>query len=92
MTEGFPKTGIAGYTLIYNSYGLLLAAHEPFESMEKAVQDESDIHSHTVLVQQVMRRETVADTDVGKEIQANIKDLEELLAAYREGIIVEAAV
>ncbi len=86
------KTGIAGYTLIYNSYGLLLAAHEPFESMEKAVQDESDIHSHTVLVQQVMRRETVADTDVGKEIQANIKDLEELLAAYREGIIVEAAV
>ena len=86
------KTGIAGYTLIYNSYGLLLAAHEPFESMEKAVQDESDIHSHTVLVQQVMRRETVADTDVGKEIQANIKDLEELLTAYREGIIVESAV
>ncbi len=41
-----PKTGIAGYTLIYNSYGLLLAAHQPFESVEKAVQNGSDIHSH----------------------------------------------
>lgn len=52
-----PKTGIAGYTLIYNSYGLVLAAHEPFESVEKAVQDGSDIASHTILVQHVVRRQ-----------------------------------
>lgn len=84
-----PKTGIAGYTLIYNSYGLLLAAHEPFESVEKAVQDESDIHSHTTLVQHVMKRMTVADTDAGKEIRENIRDLEQLLRAYREGRIAE---
>ena len=82
-----PKTGIAGYTLIYNSYGLLLAAHEPFESVEKAVQNESDIHSHTVLVQQVQRRKTVADTDVGKELKESIRELEALLAAYREGVL-----
>ena len=87
-----PKTGIAGYTLIYNSYGMVLAAHEPFESVEKAVLEESDIHSHTVLVEQVVKRKTVADTDVGKEIKENIRDLEELLKAYREGTIVEAAV
>ena len=67
-----PKTGIAGYTLIYNSYGLLLAAHEPFESVEKAVQDGNDIHSHMMLVQHVNLRKTVADTDVGKEIKENI--------------------
>lgn len=84
-----PKTGIAGYTLIYNSYGLLLAAHEPFESVEKAVQDGSDIHSHMVLVQHVNLRRTVADTDVGKEIKESIIDLEKLLCAYREGTIVE---
>lgn len=84
-----PKTGIAGYTLIYNSYGLLLAAHEPFESVEKAVQDGSDIHSHMVLVQHVNRRKTVADTDVGKELRASIEELEMLLEAYREGTIVE---
>ena len=74
-----PKTGIAGYTLIYNSYGLLLAAHQPFESVEKAVQNGSDIHSHMMLVQHVNLRRTVADTDVGKE----------MLCAYREGTIVE---
>jgi len=84
-----PKTGIAGYTLIYNSYGLLLAAHEPFESVEKAVQDGNDIHSHMMLVQHVNLRKTVADTDVGKEIRENIVDLEKLLCAYREGTIVE---
>jgi fructose-1,6-bisphosphatase-3 len=85
----YSKTGIAGYTLIYNSYGLLLAAHEPFESVEKAVKDGSDIISHTVLVQQTGQRKTVADTDMGKEIKETIRDLEELLAAYREGTIVE---
>ncbi len=84
-----PKTGIAGYTLIYNSYGLVLAAHEPFESVEKAVSDGTDIVSHTILVQHVVKRKTVADTDNGKVMRDNIKDLEALLVAYREGTIVE---
>lgn len=84
-----PKTGIAGYTLIYNSYGLVLAAHEPFESVEKAVQEGSDIASHTILVQHVVRRKTVADTDIGRELKASIKDLEALLDAYRDGVLVE---
>lgn len=84
-----PKTGIAGYTLIYNSYGLVLAAHEPFESVEKAVQDGSDIVSHTILVEHVMKRKTVADTDVGTCLKESIRDLEALLLAYREGLLVE---
>lgn len=84
-----PKTGIAGYTLIYNSYGLVLAAHDPFESVEKAVQEGNDIVSHSILVQHVVRRKTVADTDNGKIMQENIEDLENLLQAYREGTIVE---
>ena len=91
---GFSKpyqkvTGIAGYTLIYNSYGLVLAAHEPFESVEKAVQEGSDIASHTILVQHVVRRKLVADTDIGRELRASIRDLEALLQAYRDGILVE---
>ena len=84
-----PKTGIAGYTLIYNSYGMLLAAHEPFESVEKAVREGSDIVSHTILVEHVVKRKTVADTDVGRELKSSIKDLEALLLAYRDGILVE---
>ncbi len=83
------KTGIAGYTLIYNSYGLLLAAHEPFESVEKAVKDGSDIISHTTLVEQVGKRQTVENTDNGKGIKEYIKDLSALLHAYREGVLVE---
>ncbi len=83
------KTGIAGYTLIYNSYGLVLAEHEPFESVEKAVMEGNDVFSHKTLVQRVMKRKTVADTDLGKEMKEEIADLEELLRAYREGKIEE---
>ena len=50
------QTGIAGYTLIYNSYGLILAAHEPFESTEAAIEKESDIHSDSVVVKRVLER------------------------------------
>lgn len=84
-----PKTGIAGYTLIYNSYGLLLAAHEPFTSIEEAVENGIDVHSHTVLVQKVLRRKLVADTDIGAELRESIQELEGLLEAYRAGLIPE---
>lgn len=83
------KTGIAGYTLIYNSYGLVLAAHEPFESMEKTVLTETCIHSHVVMEQNVVKRKTVGDTDTGKVLRENIAELEELLEAYRSGCLVE---
>jgi fructose-1,6-bisphosphatase-3 len=83
------KTGIAGYTLIYNSFGLVLAEHEPFESVEKAIMEGNDVVSHKTLVQRVMKRKTVADTDLGKAMKEDIADLEELLRAYRAGIIEE---
>lgn len=83
------KTGIAGYTLIYNSFGLVLAEHEPFESVEKAIQEGNDVISHKILVQRVLERKRVADTDRGKEMQEEINDLERLLKAYREGVIEE---
>ena len=60
---------------------------EPFESVEKAVSNGNDIVSHTILVQHVVRRKTVADTDNGKVMRENIRDLENLLQAYREGTL-----
>jgi len=84
-----PETGIAGYTLIYNSYGFLLTSHEPFDSIKKAIEEEKDILSSTIIVEHGMQRKTVADTDIGKEITAQIKDLEKLLIAYRKGLIDE---
>lgn len=83
------ETGIAGYTLIYNSYGLLLVAHEPFESTEAAIEKESDIHSDYMVVKRVMERRLVGDTDIGKELKEQVADLERLLAAYRSGEIIE---
>lgn len=83
------KTGIAGYTLIYNSYGLILAAHEPFESMEKTVLQEICTPSHIIMEQNVKKRKTVADTDTGKVLRENIAELEELLEAYRSGELIE---
>ena len=82
-----PKTGIAGYTLIYNSYGMVLAAHEPFVSLEEAIKKESDIFSDTMLVEHVLNRKTVADTDVGRELQEQVKDLKKLLKAYRDCLL-----
>ena len=83
------ETGIAGYTLIYNSYGLLLVAHEPFESTEAAIERESDIHSETMVVKRVVKRRLVGDTDIGKELKEQVRDLETLLCAYRSGRIIE---
>ena len=91
---GFSKayqstTGIAGYTLTYNSYGLLLVSHDPFESTQKAIEEEKDIHSTTMVLEKELERKRVRDTDNGKEIIAQIKDLEMLLDAYRIGLIKE---
>ncbi|MCJ7689416.1 MAG: fructose-1,6-bisphosphatase, partial [Clostridiaceae bacterium] len=84
-----PQTGIAGYTLIYNSYGLLLASHAPFESRQRAIEEGKDILSSTIVLETSTNRKRVIDTDVGLEIKEQIKDLELLLTAYRKGLIKE---
>ena len=86
------ETGIAGYTLISNSRGLLLAAHQPFESTQKAVFEELDIDSETEIIHSHPYRLRVGDTDRGKEIQQQIDDLNALLQAFREGLIKEHSV
>lgn len=77
------KTGIAGYTLIYNSHGLRLKAHEPFESVTEAINSNKDIHSSSEIVETEKHRMMVSDTDNGGRIQAEINDLKELLELYR---------
>ena len=86
------ETGIAGYTLIYNSHGLVLVSHEPFESTEVAIREEKDILSSTVALQYTQDRIRVRDTDVGKELSKNIQELEQLLSAYYAGLIKEREV
>lgn len=85
------ETGIAGYTLIFNSWGLRLVAHEPFTSTEDAIRYGTDIHSDRVMVEQYTNRLLIADTDQGKQIKERIGEIETLLAAYRSGEIIEKA-
>lgn len=83
------KTGIAGYTLIYNSRGMRLVSHEPFTSTKDVIVNETDIHSSTHLIERNQNRVLVNDTDNGRAIRNHIEDLEKLLHAYRTGLIQE---
>lgn len=82
-------TGIAGYTLISNSYGLMLVAHEKFESSKVAIMQEKDMVSSSQIVEQNTMRIRVKNTDIGKELKEEIRGLNMLLEAYTKGIIKE---
>jgi fructose-1,6-bisphosphatase-3 len=91
---GFSKpyqkhTGIAGYTLVYDSYGIMLVAHEPFVSAQKAIEEELDSHPRIEMLETRCVRERVKDTDVGRGIQRQIDDLQALVIAYRTGLVKE---
>lgn len=83
------KTGIAGYTLTYNSYGLTLSAHEPFVSADEAVRKEMDIVSKFEVIEYSDSRVLVGDTDYGKKMQRRIADLKELIQLYQSGELKE---
>ncbi len=80
-------TGIAGYTLIYNSHGMRIVAHEPFTSTEDAVENNTDIHSTSNLFEFLDKRLLMGDTDGGEVNREKIEDLKMLLTAYRLGIV-----
>ena len=84
-------TGIAGYTLIYNSHGMNLRTHEPFESVEKVLSENMDIHSSSEQFETEPYRIMIRDTDNGRRIQARIDDLKVLLQCYRQGLVSEKA-
>lgn len=83
------ETGLAGYTLIYNSYGLKLVSHKPFQDVKNAIENCIDIHSSTRIVKRVLQRKRVKDTDIGAKLESQIDDLYELLEAYKKGFIKE---
>ena len=83
------ETGIAGYTLVYHSRGFQLVQHEPFTSTEDAIQRGTDIIGTTQIVEMSTQRMLVADTDKGAELKQQIKHLEDLLYAYRHGLLKE---
>jgi fructose-1,6-bisphosphatase-3 len=88
MSKPYQKvTGIAGYTLIYDSYSLILAEHTSFESKHKAIHDEIDIVSTRSMIEQATKRIRVGDTYIGANLRQQIQDLNRLLDAYRKGVV-----
>ncbi len=83
------KTGIAGYTLIYNSQMMQLVSHEPFSSAEDSILYEKDILSTPIIVENRVNRMFVRDTYDGKKIQQEVNDLKMLIIAYKKGLIKE---
>lgn len=82
-------TGLAGYTLLYNSFGLQLVSHQPFTSTEDAIQQETDILSTRQVIETETERKLVRDTDIGKDLLQQVEELKCLLSAYQEGRIKE---
>ncbi|MBC2320922.1 fructose-1,6-bisphosphatase [Listeria booriae] len=82
-------TGLAGYTLLYNSFGLQLVSHQPFTSTEDAITQETDILSTRQVIETETERKLVRDTDIGKELLQQVDELKCLLSAYRQGLIKE---
>ena len=83
------RTGIAGYTLVYNSHGLSLRAHQPFETVEKAISENLDIVSSVDVFETTKNRVLVGDTDNGRKLAADVEDLKRLVAAYQTGLVKE---
>lgn len=83
------STGIAGYTLIFNSHGIRIKAHYPFKDVNQVLMNNADIDSESTQVELEPKRVMIGDTDNGKKILQMIDDLNALLQAYRQGIILE---
>lgn len=83
------STGIAGYTLIFNSHGIRIKAHYPFKDVYQVLMHNADIDSETTQVELEPKRVMIADTDNGKKLLQMIDDLKALLQAYRQGLIIE---
>ncbi|AQY50393.1 fructose-1,6-bisphosphatase [Listeria weihenstephanensis FSL R9-0317] len=82
-------TGLAGYTLLYNSFGLQLVSHQPFTSTEDAIKQETDILSTRQVIETETERKLVRDTDIGKDLLQQVDELKCLISAYRQGLIKE---
>ena len=84
-----PTTGIAGYTLIYNSWVLRIVSHEPFCGRKMAIEHNIDIASSSKVFERMEARIKIAQTDIGRKLQAQADDLHALVEAYKSGAVPE---
>ena len=89
ISKAYQKdTGIAGYTLIYNSRGMILAEHKPYKPLKEDGTQEFSAPKMTI-VYSLPERKQIIDTDGGKVLAREVDDLMELIDAYKQGQIKE---
>lgn len=85
MSKPYHKTtGIGGYTLLSNSYGLQLVTHEPFTTRQKAIAEMTDVVSTKRVIEQSVKRKNVSDTDIGRKIKEQINQLSAQLNIFNQ--------
>ena len=84
-----PTSGIAGYTLIFSSRYFRIVAHQPFAGKYNALHKNQDIEGDQHIIEKIENRMKIAETDEGRELQAQVEDLMDLLEAYRSGAVTE---
>jgi fructose-1,6-bisphosphatase III len=90
MSEAYQKeTGIAGYTLISNSHGMFLAAHDAFTSADEMIARGQDVTPQSQPIETFPERMLIAQTDTGRMLRGQLEDLQKLVEAYRAGVLVE---
>ncbi len=82
-------SGIAGYTLIFNSHSYRMVAHQPFAGREKALRENFDITSTPEVFERLESRMKIRDSDIGRELKAQADELKKLLQAFRDGAVKE---
>ena len=84
-----PTSGIAGYTLIFNSWCFRIVSHQPFAGQQDAIENNHDIANSSDVFERLGSRMRISQTDIGRTLQAQSDDLCLLLEAYRSGAVTE---
>ena len=82
-------SGIAGYTLIYNSRCIRIVSHQPFAGREEAILYNHDIANDSLIFERMETRMKIAETDQGRQLQDQVDELRRLLEAYKSGAVTE---
>ncbi len=84
-----PTSGIAGYTLIYNSRNYRIVSHQPFEGRQHAIYANHDIANDSLIFERMESQVRIAETDQGALLKMRVDELLMLLDAYRTGAVAE---
>ncbi len=89
ISKAYQKTtGIAGYTLIFNSFHMALVEHKPYTGINE--DGSFTFHKPNMTVVKSMKKQIkIKDTDNGVVLKREVEELQELIKAFRSGEIPE---